>query len=163
MSETTQLGTLVFRCHFDYNYLCWIKLITNEARIMQQTHFDEKYPVYELTLPKSETTAANAAEIIARLKVDVDKHPSVAFIGLFDHFAHTKSLPMGEVDESIVAAQHIIFCFGVKLPGARVMAVRPRSIGVTEFADHFVINFMEPPMPVATTAMEGWVKALRDR
>lgn len=130
---------------------------------MQQTHFDEKYPVYELTLPKNETTAASASEIISRLKANVDSHPSVAFIGLFDHFAHTKSLPEGDIAEGIIAAQHIIFCFGVKLPGARVMAVRPRSIAVTEFADHFVVNFMEPPMPIATNAMEGWVRALRDR
>lgn len=130
---------------------------------MQQTHFDEKYPVYELTLPKNETTAASASEIISRLKANVDSHPSVAFIGLFDHFAHTKNLPEGDIAEGIIAAQHIIFCFGVKLPGARVMAVRPRSIAVTEFADHFVVNFMEPPMPIATNAMEGWVRALRDR
>ena len=130
---------------------------------MQQTHFDEKYPVYELTLPKSETTAASASEIIARLKVDVENNPTAAFIGLFDHFAHTKNLPEGEIAEGIIAAQHIIFCFGLKLPGARVMAVRPRSIAVTEFADHFVVNFMEPPMPLATNAMEAWVRALRDR
>ncbi|MDD4966363.1 DUF6858 family protein [Halothiobacillus sp.] len=130
---------------------------------MQQTHFDEKYPVYELTLQKSETTATSASEIISRLKANVDSHPIAAFIGLFDHFAHTKNLPEGEIAENIIAAQHIIFCFGVKLPSARVMAVRPRSIGVTEFADHFVVNFMEPPMPVATNAMESWVRALRDR
>lgn len=130
---------------------------------MQQTHFDEKYPVYELTLPKSETTAASASEIISRLKVNVDDNPNVAFIALFDHFAHTKRLPEGEIGEGILAAQHIIFCFGIKLPSARVMAVRPRSIGVTEFADHYVVNFMEPPMPIATNAMESWVRALRDR
>jgi hypothetical protein len=43
------------------------------------------------------------------------------------------------------------------------MAVRPRSIGVTEYADRFVINFLEPPMPPATEAMEAWVRGLRDR
>jgi len=28
--------------------------------------------------------------------------------------------------------------------------------------DKFVVNFMEPPMPVATTAMEAWVKELKN-
>ncbi|HUN00216.1 MAG: hypothetical protein B7X12_02640 [Halothiobacillus sp. 20-53-49] len=131
---------------------------------MQKTHFDDKYPVFEIEIPKAQTTATCASDLIARLKADIDAHPSVAFIAVFDHYAHTKSLPMGEVAEEIIAAQNIIFCFGIKLPqNPRVMAVRPRSIGVTEFADHFVVNFMEPPMPIATMAIEGWVKALRDR
>jgi hypothetical protein len=123
----------------------------------------KKYPAYELTLQKNEMTATSASEITSRLKANVDSHPIAAFIGLFDHFAHTKNLPEGEIAENIIAARHIIFCFGVILPGARVMAVRPRSICVTEFADHFVVNFMEQPMPVATNAMESWVRALRDR
>ncbi len=130
---------------------------------MQQTHFNEKYPVYELVLNKQETTAQSAAEVIARLKAQITANPNAAFIGLFDHYAHTAALPEGEIAPDILAAQHIIFCFGIKLPNPRVMAVRPRSIGVTEFADQFVINFLEPPMPIATQAMEGWVMALRDR
>jgi hypothetical protein len=135
-----------------------------EARSMQKTHFDDKYPIFEIEIPKKETSATSAGDLIARLKADIDAHPSVAFIAVFDHYAHTKSLPMGEVAEEIIAAQNIVFCFGIKLPkNPRVMAVRPRSIGVTEFADHFAVNFMEPPMPIATMAMEGWVKALRDR
>jgi hypothetical protein len=44
---------------------------------------------------------------------------------------------------------------------AHVMTVRPRSIGVTEFADKFVLAFLEPPMPVATEAMVTWVKSLQ--
>jgi hypothetical protein len=40
------------------------------------------------------------------------------------------------------------------------MAVRPRSIGVVEKADRFVVPFLEAPMPLANAAMEGWVKAL---
>ena len=82
------------------------------------------------------------------------------FIAHFDHLAHTQSID-GDINPDILSAQHIIFCFGMKLPNASVMAVRPRSIGVVELADAFVINFMEPPMPVATQAMIGWVKALQ--
>jgi hypothetical protein len=50
----------------------------------------------------------------------------------------------------------------MKLPNAAVMSVRPRSIGVTETKDGYVINFLEPPMPVATEAMEKWVKSVAD-
>lgn len=130
---------------------------------MKQTHFDEKYPVYEARIEKHETSANSTAEIIARLKAAVESDPRTAFIGLFDHYAHTSSLPNGEIAEGILAAQHVIFCFGIKLPNPQVMAVRPRSIGVTEFADHYIINFLEPPMPMATEAMEAWVLALKDR
>jgi len=87
----------------------------------------------------------------------------VTYIGEFDHYAHTSSLPDGEIAEDIIAARNIIFCFGIKLPEPTVMAVRPRSIGVTEYKDRFVINFLEPPMPMATEAMENWVKSLKDR
>ncbi len=46
------------------------------------------------------------------------------------------------------------------LPSADPMSVRPRSIGVTEFADKFVVNFMEAPNPIANEAMDSWVKIL---
>jgi hypothetical protein len=128
---------------------------------LQQTHFDNKYPVYEARLEKSETTAKSCSEVLERLKADIEADKRTKFIGEFDHLAHTRGIG-GEVADDIRAAGHVVFCFGMKLPNARVMAVRPRSIGVTEFDDHFVINFLEPPMPVATEAMEGWVKALRD-
>ena len=128
---------------------------------MEQTHFNEKYPVYEARIEKSETTATSCNEMLERLKADVAADERTKFIGEFDHVAHTRDIG-GEVAEGILAAGHVVFCFGMKLPNARVMAVRPRSIAVTEFDDHFIVNFLEPPVPVATEAMEGWVKALRD-
>lgn len=73
------------------------------------------------------------------------------------------ALPRGEIAEDILAAQHIVFCFGTHLPNAHVMAVRPRSIGVVEKADCFVISFLEAPMPLANNAMEAWVKAIVER
>ncbi|MFN2381598.1 MAG: DUF6858 family protein [Guyparkeria sp.] len=128
---------------------------------MEQTHFNEKYPVYEGRIDKNETTAQNSAEVLERLKRDIEADKRTKHIGDFDHLAHTRDLG-GEVAEGIIGAGHVVFCFGLKLPNARVMAVRPRSIGVTEFDDHFIVNFLEPPMPMATEAMEKWVKALRD-
>jgi hypothetical protein len=122
----------------------------------------EKYPVYELTLPKAETTAASVDEIIARLKAGIDAHPKVAYIATFDHFAHTTSIG-GTIAETIRDAKNIVFCFGVALPNAHVLAVRPRAIGVADLGEAFHLTFLEPPMELATKEMEAWCKALADR
>ncbi len=128
---------------------------------MKQTVLLEKYPIFEMELPKTETDMQSVDAIIAHFKAKIDAHPIVAYIGTFDHYAHTKGLPDGEVAPNILDAKLIVFCFGTKLPNPHVMAVRPRSIGVADLGDRFVINFMEPPMPVATQAMEAWAQALR--
>src|SRR5690554_4899904 len=93
----------------------------------------------------------------------VEADSRACFIATFDHLAHTRSLPEGEISPDILAAMNLVFCFGIKLPSPQVMAVRPRSIGVTELADRFVINFMEAPMPVANNAMEEWARSVRNR
>lgn len=129
---------------------------------MKQTVLMEKYPIFELELAKSETSFQSVDAIIAHLKEKVDAHPVAVYIGTFDHYAHTKGLPEGEVAANILDAKLIVFCFGTKLPNPHVMAVRPRSIGVADLGDKFVVNFMEPPMPVATQAMEAWAKGLRN-
>ncbi|MBW8284544.1 MAG: hypothetical protein K0M55_13170 [Rhizobium sp.] len=127
---------------------------------MKQFVFQEKYPVFQLEIDKSETDMKSVDDIIQNLKAKIDAHPMVSFIAIFDHYAHTKAIG-GEIAPDIRDAKNLVFCFGVKLPNPEVMAVRPRSIGVTEFEDKFVVNFLEPPMPVATEAMEAWVKGLR--
>lgn len=127
---------------------------------MKQTLLQEKYPVYTLELGKSETDFADTDAIIAYLRGCIDAHEIARFIGEFDHYAHTRALPNGEINPEIKAAKHIIFCFGTHLPNPQVMAVRPRSIGVADCGDRFVVSFLEAPMPLANTAMEGWVKSL---
>ncbi len=129
---------------------------------MKQSLLMEKYPVFEMELGKNETTLQGVDAIIAHFKAKIDANPLVAYIGTFDHLAHTRSLPGSEVAPNILAAKLIVFCFGVKLPNPHVMALRPRSIGVADLGDKFVVNFMEPPMPVATQAMEAWAKELRN-
>jgi len=130
---------------------------------MKQTVLLEKYPVYELELDKRETTYQSAQEVIEALKTMIKAHPLVSYIGDFDHYTHTRNLDAGEIAPDIKDARLVVFCFGVKLPNPHVLAVRPRSIGVADMGDRFVINFLEPPMPVATEAMESWVKSLRNR
>ena len=127
---------------------------------MKQKVFKEKYPIFELIVQKSETECRNVDEVIAHFKAKIDAHPVATYIATFDHYAHTTSLPEHEIAEEIQAAKNIVFCFGKELPTPEVMAVRPRSIGVSDMGDRFVIIFMEAPNPVANDAMESWSKAL---
>ncbi|RLK51518.1 hypothetical protein DFR31_1461 [Alkalispirillum mobile] len=130
---------------------------------MKQSLFQEKYPIFTLEVAKSETTYQNVDEILAYLKAQIEADPKCRFIAEFDHYSHTSALPEAEIAPEIKDAKNIVFCFGIKLPNPEVMAVRPRSIGVTELEDRFVIAFMEAPMPVANNAMEAWAKGIRNR
>ncbi len=129
---------------------------------MKQIVLQEKFPVFVLDLPKAETTQTSVDSIIETLQSRIEETPKVAFLGVFDHYAHTQSFD-GPIAPEIAAAKNIMFCFGFALPDPKVLSVRPRSIGVADLGDHFVISFMEAPMPPANQAMESWVKALRDR
>ena len=121
----------------------------------------EKYPVFVLELNKDETEFKDTDAIIAYLKEKIEAHPVATFIAIFDHYNHTKSLQEGKIDQNIIDAKNIVFCFGKELPKAEVLAVRPRSIGVAEFSDKFIISFIEAPNPAANASMQEWVKGLK--
>jgi len=120
----------------------------------------EKYPVFTLEVDKNETSYKDVDAVMDYLKEKIDTHPVAVYIGEFDHYAHTKSLAEGEVSEDIKDAKNIICCFGKKLPKPVVLAVRPRSIGVVDMGDSFVVSFLEAPNPEANSAMEDWVKSI---
>ncbi len=130
---------------------------------MKQTLLQEKYPVFHLELGKSETTFNSVDAIVAYLKQKVDEHKIASYIATFDHYEHTMQLEEHFIDDNILDAKNLLFCFGTALPNPNVLAVRPRSIGVAETQNGFVINFMEAPMPVANEAMERWVLSLRNK
>jgi hypothetical protein len=129
---------------------------------MKQTLLQEKYPVFVAEIGKDETSCRSVDDIVAYLKAKVAEKEKVTFIGVFDHYAHTKSIG-GEINPDIKAAVDVIFCFGFALPNPQVLAVRPRSIGVADMGDKYVVSFLEAPMKPANEAMEAWVKGLRDR
>ena len=129
---------------------------------MQFTQFMDKYPVLSLELLKSQTRYTSVDEILAVLEARVEASPVACKIALFDHYAHTSALPEGEIADDILAAKHLVFCFGIKLPTPLAMAVRPRSIGVTELNDRFVVSFMEAPNPQMNDTLKQWVTALND-
>ncbi len=130
---------------------------------MQQSLLQEKYPVFTLSIDKSETPYASIDAVVDYLRDCIRSHPYATYITTFDHYAHTKSLSEGQVAPEILAAKNLVFCFGLTLPDPRMLAVRPRSIGVAELAQQFVVSFLEAPMPVANSAIEGWVRALHER
>lgn len=128
---------------------------------MRQTLLQEKYPVYTLELDKNETNCKSVDEILMHFKTIIESNPIVKFIGIFDHYAYTTTLPDGFIADEIRDAKNIIFCFGKEIKNPGVMAVRPRSIGVVELENTFIITFLEAPNPVANAAMEEWTKMLK--
>ncbi len=130
---------------------------------MKQFLLKEKFPIFSLELSHAETEFQSVDAMIGYFRQCVEEHPVARYISVFDHVEHTRSLPDGQIDSSIRAAKNIIFCFGLTLPEPQAMAVRPRSIGVVETQEGFVISFMEAPMPIANRAMEKWTKTLQKK
>ena len=128
---------------------------------MDQTVILEKYPVFILRLPKAECACESLDGVVDYFLQAIDTHPIARLIGTFDHYAHTRALPEGDIAPEIKGAKNIVFCFGTAIPNPEILALRPRSIGVADLSDHFVVSFLEAPMPIANTAMEGWARGLR--
>jgi hypothetical protein len=129
---------------------------------MKQTLLQEKYPIFVAEIDKTETRCATVDDVVAYFKDRIAATPKVRFIEVFDHFAHTAAIG-GMIAPEIRAAVDVIFCFGFALPDPLVLAVRPRSIGIADLGNRFVISFLEAPMAPANEAMEEWVKGLRDK
>lgn len=129
---------------------------------MKQTLLQETYPVFTLEVEKSETTFKSVDDILEFLKDKIDSNHAARYIATFDHYAHTKALEEGRIDKSILDAKNIVFCFGFTIPNPQILGLRPRSIGVAEMENSFVLSFMEAPMPVANVVMETWTLAIRN-
>lgn len=126
---------------------------------MKKTVFMDKYPVYTLALQKNEVTYQNVAEIVAYFKAKIEANPIAQFIAVFDHYSHTKALG-GAIMEGLKDAQNVVFCFGPAIPNTKILAVRPRSIGICELEDSFIIEFIEAPKEEMHALMETWAKEL---
>lgn len=127
---------------------------------MQYTHFMDKFPVYHTEVLKADISCTSVDEVLSFFREKVDADPRACFIAEFDHYAHTSSLPEGEIAADIKAAKHLLFCFGLKLPSPIAMGPRPRSIGVCEMDDRFTISFLEAPNPAMHQVMLDWVAEL---
>ena len=118
-----------------------------------------KFPIYSTIISKNKFS--NTQELIGYFKSQIENHPQVSYIATFDHYNHTKSIG-GDIPTEIKDIQNIIFCFGMQVPTIDIVAIRPRSIGVTEFEDRFVINFMEAPGAMPNKVMAEWVAQIED-
>ena len=127
---------------------------------MTKSVFMEKYPVCSLELLKSEVKQKSVAEIIEYFKNKIESHPIAKFIAIFDHYSHTQDLN-GEIVDGLLDAQNIIFCFGSAIPTTKILAARPRCIGVCEFENKFIIEFIEAPKEELSEVMENWSKSLK--
>jgi len=129
---------------------------------MTKTIFMEKYPVYSLELNKNEVSVKSVREIIEYFQNKIESHPIAKFIAVFDHYTHTKSIN-GEINENLLDVQNIIFCFGTAIAQSTISAVRPRSIGVSELEDSFMIEFLEVPKEELNIVLESWSKGLLEK
>ena len=127
---------------------------------MKKTIFMEKYPVWTLELDKNEVAQKSVIEIIEYFKKKIENHKIAKFIAIFDQYSHTKDLG-GDIHPEIKDAQNIIFCFGPVIPNTKILAARPRSIGVCELEDKFVVEFLEAPKEQLHDLMESWAKSLK--
>jgi hypothetical protein len=122
----------------------------------------DKYPVYTLELDKSEVSQSNIEEIIEYFKKKIENHKIARFIAVFDHYEHTKEIG-GEINPEIKDAKNVIFCFGPKIPNTKTLAVRPRSIGICELENSFIIEFIEAPNEQLHNVMEDWAKSMKTK
>ena len=127
---------------------------------MKKIIFKDRYPVYTTEILKSETRFNTTDEIIGYLKEKIKQHPIASHITVFDHYSHTKSLSEHKIMEGMIDAKNIIFCFGKEIPTPQILAVRPRSIGICEFANKFEINFLEAPKEGLQKELESWIEEL---
>ena len=123
----------------------------------------ESYPMLVYELHKDEIRLNSVDQIIAFLTERIEENRWSRAIAEFDHYAHTKSLDSGQIDREILAAKNLVFCFGLTLADPGALGLRPRSIGVCELTDRFVLSYMQAPMPVANTVIRGWLESLRQQ
>jgi uncharacterized protein YifN (PemK superfamily) len=127
---------------------------------MKKQKLQDKYPVFSIEIAKKNCTGNNVEDILKVLKEKIEAHPVAQFIAFFDHFSHTQNLENGLISPEIIDAQIIVFCFGKKLENPLQLAVRPRSIGVTETNEKFILSFLDAPNPAFNEVMEKWIKDL---
>ncbi len=127
---------------------------------MQKTIFKEKYTVWRLELKKSEIKQIDILEIINYFKDKIENHAFAEYITIFDHYKHIKSIN-GTIIPEVLDMQNIIFCFGPDILDTRIAAIRPRSIGICQLSDSYIIEFMQAPSDKANNTMIEWVKQLK--
>lgn len=126
---------------------------------MQKTIFMDKYPVFTLTLDKSEIRYKNVGEIVAYFKAKIEAHPIAQFIAVFDHYSHTKALN-GAIMEGLLMRKMSFFVLDLPFQIQKLLRFAPRSVAICELENAFVIEFIEAPKEEMHALMETWAKEL---
>ena len=130
---------------------------------MNKTVLSDMYLVHTQEISKANTNYTSVQEIEIFLKAQIAAHPIATYIATFDHYAHTASLEGGVIPGNIKASINVMCCFGMAIPSAVFMAVKPMSMAVVETANSFVLSFIQAPAPSAQQAMESWVGAIENK
>ena len=128
---------------------------------MTKSTFMDKYPLNSLEIRKNETTLTSVDEIISHFKTRIEAHPIATYIAIFDHYSHTRALK-GAINPDIKDAKNLVFCFGAALANTKILAIRPRSIGIAEMENKFMIEFMDAPKEPLTEVMQKWSEEIKN-
>ncbi len=130
---------------------------------MKKTVIAETYLINTKEIAKEKTDFTSVEAIEKFLIEKIEAHPIATYIASFDHYAHTNSLENGMIPPSIKAVKNVLCCFGMAIPNAVFMGVKPMSIAVVETDTAFVMSFEEAPAPSAQKAMENWIDEIENR
>jgi len=130
---------------------------------MNKTVISDTYLVNTKEILKSKTTFTSVDAIETYLIAEIKKHPVAAYIATFDHYAHTANLKGGMIPDDIKAAKNVLCCFGMAIPNAVFVGIKPMSMGIVETTNSFVFSFIEAPAPSAQQAMSEWIAAVENK
>jgi hypothetical protein len=130
---------------------------------MNKTVLADTYLVNTKEILKSNTTFTSVDAIENYLVKEIEKHPVATYIATFDHYVHTASLKGGMIPEDIKAAKNVLCCFGMAIPNAVFVGIKPMSMGIVETTNSFVFSFIEAPAPSAQQAMSQWIAAVENK
>ncbi len=122
--------------------------------------FKEKYPVCTLEVLKSEIKYQHIDEIIAFLRTKIEENPVAVFIAIFDQLDHCRK-NNGTALEGLINAKNLIFCLGKDIPSSKLMSVKPRAIGISEFEDKFELGILEVPNEEAHVTLQSWIMEIK--
>jgi len=128
---------------------------------MKKILLKDKYPIYTQTVSKDEVGLKSIDDIVSYYKKLIDAHPITSFIAIFDNYKHTSNLKEHVIAANIKNAKNIIYCYGKSLDKIEVTGIRPRSFGIVETDNEFVVSFMEAPDPIANNEMIEWTEGIK--
>lgn len=121
---------------------------------------DYEYPIFKIEIKKTDTEFNTMEKMCDEITRIIKSDPKLTWLCDFDHYAHTIDVVKGPVDEKIKAARCLVFCFGISIPNPLVLAARPRSIGVCDMGDSFIISFLAAPREGTNETMVAWIDGL---